>query len=281
MRIYIDYENKSRANFSIYYYLHYIFKRVEFILFVIASIALIIFSKVNQDKPSSAISKFFVNISLPVVSAAAMPFNGAFDLLANTKDLLNARNENKALKEENEKLKSLYVTSLNINQENKELRELLKFVSVKSTTFTAARLIGRSNQIYSNNVFINAGEEQGIKNNNVVTGKSSLIGRVIDVDHNKSRVMLITDINSRTPVITSKSRVRAILAGNNSDVMEMLYLDKNHSIEEGDMVFTSGDGDSLPPGILVGIIKKSTPDYVSVVAAENINNIDIVTVLDY
>ena len=86
---------------------------------------------------------------------------------------------------------------------------------------------------------------------------------------------------SRIPIITSKTRVRGILAGNGSGIMEILYLPKNHTITEGDWIFTSGDGDTLPPGLLVGVVKKADKDYVGVAMVENINNADIVTVMHY
>ena len=280
MKIYINYDNKSRANFSIYYYISSIFKKIELGLFIFASVFLIITSKVNKTV-NTDISMFFVDISLPIVDLSSAPFSSASNAFSGIKDLVNAKRENKALRQENEKLKSLYITSLNINQENKELKDALKFISLKSTNYKAARLIGRSHQMYSSNVFIDIGSKSNIKEDNVVIGKYSVIGRVVEVADDKSRVMLITDVNSKIPVITSKSRTRGILMGNNGNSMEIIYLDKKHRIKPGDMVFTSGDGDVLPPGLLVGIVKKISKTSVSVTPAENINNLGIVTVIDY
>jgi rod shape-determining protein MreC len=92
---------------------------------------------------------------------------------------------------------------------------------------------------------------------------------------------LVTDANSRIPIIASKSRVRGILSGNNSLLMEVLYLQKNHAIRAGDWIFTSGDGDTLPPGLLIGVVEKVDVGYATVEMVENINNADIVTIMDY
>ena len=97
----------------------------------------------------------------------------------------------------------------------------------------------------------------------------------------KSRLILLTDAGSRIPILTSKARVRGILAGDNSDSMEILYLPKSHAIEAGDWVFTSGDGDTLPPGLLVGVIKKIDTSNAVVTMVEDVNNADIVTIMDY
>jgi cell shape-determining protein MreC len=75
--------------------------------------------------------------------------------------------------------------------------------------------------------------------------------------------------------------VRGILSGNNSASMEILYLQKNHTIRAGDWIFTSGDGDTLPPGLLIGVVKKVDASYAAVEMIENVNNLDIVTIMDY
>jgi cell shape-determining protein MreC len=58
-------------------------------------------------------------------------------------------------------------------------------------------------------------------------------------------------------------------------------LPKNHGIEENDWVFTSGDGDTLPPGLLIGVVKKVDKEEVKVAMVEDVSNADIVTILDY
>jgi cell shape-determining protein MreC len=64
--------------------------------------------------------------------------------------------------------------------------------------------------------------------------------------------------------------------------MEILYLPKVIGISEREMIFTSGDGDTLPPGLLVGIVKKvDKSGKVTVAMVENINNLNMVTVIEY
>jgi rod shape-determining protein MreC len=178
-------------------------------------------------------------------------------------------------------LKAFYIKSLNVHQENKELRSILDFVTSKSSNFKVARVVGRSHQIFNQKIFIDAGKNRDLKEGAVVTGDRGVIGRVAEVGEDKSRLILLNDASSKIPVITSKGRVRAILSGNNSSLMEMLYLPKNHQIEEGDWVFTSGDGDTLPPGLLVGVVKKTSKESVLIAMVEDVNNSDIVTIISY
>ena len=63
--------------------------------------------------------------------------------------------------------------------------------------------------------------------------------------------------------------------------MEILYLPKNHQIAVGDKIFTSSDGDVVPPGLLVGVVKKVDKNSVLVVGIEDINSLNIVSIIDY
>ncbi len=270
----------TKSNYSLQHNFTLVFRKIELIVFCFLCVVLLITSRVNKDF-SDEVSMKFVSMSLPVVKFAAFPFNATINLLTNFSDLVDAKKENIVLKEENEKLRNFYIKSLNINRENKELKDTLRFVTTKSSNFKVARIVGRSHQIFNQTLFIDAGKNRGIKEGSIVTGNRGVIGRIAQVGEDQSRVLLVTDSNSRIPVLASKARVRGILSGNNSATMEILYLQKNHTIRQGDWIFTSGDGDTLPPGLLIGVVRKVDKSYAAVEMVENINNTDIVTVMDY
>jgi rod shape-determining protein MreC len=276
---YLEYK-KPRADFFVYHNLSGIFRRIETLLFVFLCLVLIITSKFSS-KVTDAISMKVVNYSMPIARIVSMPLNAVVGMTINFQELIDAKNKNILLVAENEKLKSLYIKSLNIHQENTQLKEILKYVGLRSTKFLVARLIAHPYQTYSRNVFIDTGNVQGVKEDDIVTGNNALIGRIEQVSDTKSRVLLATDINSRIPVIVSGARTKGILAGNNSNVMEILYLEKNHHITTGDMVFTSGDGDALPPGLLIGVVTAIDKGYAEVEMIENVKNLDVVSVINY
>jgi len=280
MNKYSDITQTSTPRYSFKYSFDLIFKKIEAIFFSLICVIFLIVSRVNEDF-SQKISFEFVNISIPIVKFVSTPVNGVISLFTEFHDLVSAKKENQLLKEELLKLKAFYIKSLNVHQENKELRSILDFVTSKSSNFKVARVVGRSHQIFNQKVFIDAGKNRDLKEGAVVTGDRGVIGRVAEVGEDKSRLILLNDASSKIPVITSKGRVRAILSGNNSSLMEMLYLPKNHQIEEGDWVFTSGDGDTLPPGLLVGVVKKTSKESVLIAMVEDVNNSDIVTIISY
>ena len=81
-----------------------------------------------------------------------------------------------------------------------------------------------------------------------------LVGRVIEVGRRSARVLLLTDFNSRVPVMVEPSRDQAILAGDNSREPGLIFLPLNPRMAVGQRVVTSGRGGVLPPGLAVGMV---------------------------
>jgi len=276
---YLTYK-KTNPNRFVYHNVSRVFGRIETTLFSLLCLIIIATSKVNPSLTNS-FSMSIVEFAMPIARVISMPLNAVVNITINFQELIDARHRNEILIKENENLKSLYIKSLNIHQENKQLKDILKYVGLRSTKFLVARLIAHPYQTYSRNVFIDIGENQSVKEGDIVIGNNALIGRVEQVSAKKSRVLLATDINSRIPVIVSGARTKGILAGNNTNVMQILYLEKVHHITTGDMVFTSGDGDAMPPGLLIGVITDVGKGYAVVEMIENVKNLDVVSVVNY
>lgn len=274
------FDQNTKSNLIIKHSFNLIFRKVETIFFVLLSIILLVSSRVNKDF-TNKINEFFINVSSPIVSIVSFPINTSFYLVVNFNQLILAKKENEKLKSELLKLQNYYITSLGIHQENKELRNALNFVKSKTENYKIARIIGISNKIFDNKILIDSGLDRGIKEGQIVTGDRAVIGRVAEVFNDKSRILLLTDSNSRIPIIASRTRNRGIISGNNSGLMEILYLPKNHQINLGDKIFTSSDGDVIPPGLLVGIVKRIDKNSVYVAPIENIGSLNIVSIIDY
>ena len=277
----MSYLNHSpRSNLIIQHSFNLVFRKIETIFFIILSVIFLITSKINRDF-SSKVSNIFITISTPIIKIISFPVNGSIDLIVNFGELATAKKENIKLREELFKLQNYYLTSLAIHQENKELRSALNFVKSKTENYKIARVIGMSHQAFDQKLLIDSGKNRDIKEGQIIAGNRGVIGRVSEVFEDKSRILLLTDSSSRIPIIASRARNRGILAGNNSGLMEILYLPKNHQIAVGDKIFTSSDGDTVPPGLLIGVVKKIDKNSVYVSGIEDINSLNIVTIIDY
>jgi rod shape-determining protein MreC len=94
-------------------------------------------------------------------------------------------------------------------------------------------------------------------------------------------VLLLTDISSKIPVITNKSRERSLLAGNNTDNPTLLYLPKDTQVRAKELVFTSGDGDLFPPNLQVGIIEETSTGIFAVRPFSQWHRLEHVSILDF
>jgi rod shape-determining protein MreC len=269
-----------RSNLIIQHSFNLVFRKIETMFFIFLCIICLIASKINRDF-NNKISNGFITISTPIIKIISFPINSSIDLVVNFNKLAMAKKENIQLKEELFKLQNYYLTSLAIHQENQELRSALNFVKSKTENYKIARVIGISHQAFDQKLLIDSGKSRNIKEGQIIAGNRGVIGRVAEVFEDKSRILLLTDSSSRIPIIASRARNRGILAGNNSGLMEILYLPKNHQINIGDKIFTSSDGDAIPPGLLIGVVKKIDKNSVYVSGIEDINSLNIITVIDY
>ena len=268
------YQNSSSIKKNLEIFL----KKFETILLIILCILFLTITKNNRDFHNK-ISLFFIKISLPIVKIINLPFNVSISALNSFHDLIIAKKENIKLKQENIILKNHYLEMVNLKKEYQEIDKILQINRLKFNNFKIAKFIGRSGQIFNNHYFINIGLDHGVAENSIVLGRLGIIGRVVKVEKNRSIIILITDSKSKIPVISENKRIKGIIAGKNNGNMEILYLQKNHFLKVGEKIFTSGDGDIMPSGILIGSIINVNNDVVEVKMAEDVGNLDYIAVV--
>jgi rod shape-determining protein MreC len=256
------------------------FYRATLLMLVTFGIALIVMSKAGNP----AIGKLRTSINdavMPVLAVAASPFDVVHDAGVWMKEMVSLRAENIALKNQNLQLLQWQATAKDLEEENRSLRELLNAVPSRKRSYITARVVSDLGGPYVHSALLNGGSEQGIKKDQAVINESGLAGRVVDVGKTSARVLLLTDINSRVPVMAEKAHEKAILAGSNNDTLNLTYLTANSAIQEGDRLVTSGDGGVFPPGIPVGIVTSIEKGAVSVQPFVDPIKIEYVSILDY
>ena len=117
-----------------------------------------------------------------------------------------------------------------------------------------ARVIANSGGGYVRAVMVNAGTEQGLSRGQAAITGAGLVGRLTEVGNRAARVLLLTDLNSRIPVVVEGSHVNAMLAGDNSERPRLIYASEPEALKIGDRIVTSGEGGIFPPGLPVGMV---------------------------
>ena len=159
------------------------------------------------------------------------------------------------LKKENDDLKNKISETDFLELENSQLRKLIEEQISSSSNLMSARVMLDKQSLYLNSFIINIGGNKNIKNGMAVLDGKNFIGRIVDVNFFSSRVLLVSDLNSKIPVITEPSAHHAILNGHGKNEPTLEYLPENHNIQNGDKVYTSGKGGIFSPGIPVGEVK--------------------------
>ena len=161
------------------------------------------------------------------------------------------------------------------------MRGLLKVVPESGVSYVTARLIGNSGGGYMRTAMVNAGAEQGAARGQAAIAEGGLIGRLTEIGSRAARVLLITDLNSRIPVVIPASRTSAVLAGDNSDRPRLVFASEPKAIRIGDRVVTSGEGGVFPPGLPVGVVAAIDPGGARVEPYAELSQLDYVLLVDY
>jgi len=128
-------------------------------------------------------------------------------------------------------------------------------------------------------VLLNVGARDGIKDGWATMDGIGLVGRISGVGQQISRVILLTDSNSRVPVAVQPSGQKALLSGDNSDLPPLDFLEDPDEVRPGDRVVTSGDGGMFPAGLLVGSVVLGTDKRLRVALSANYQRLEFLRVL--
>ena len=184
-----------------------------------------------------------------IISAPQKWFNGIGDYVSsyfgNAETIRKLKQENRALLEWRDEAKALAMRLEQYEQLNN-----IKDEQIKSAVI--GRLVGETNGPFSNSAIVNVGAKDGIATDWVVINENGLVGRVISVSQNSSRVILLTDNQSRIPVMGEETRGRAMLVGDKSSAPVLSQLNTPNIIKNGERIITSGDDGIIPRGIAVG-----------------------------
>jgi rod shape-determining protein MreC len=144
-----------------------------------------------------------------------------------------------------------------LESQNQQLKDLLDYrAAQKNRQMIVAPVIGRSADLWWQQVTLGRGSNAGISIDFVVTAPGGLVGRVISVTPNTSRVLLVSDITSQVGVTVSRSRYTGLLKGQSSTRAVMQFFDKVPDVRLGDFVATSPYSQIFPAGIPVGRVEK-------------------------
>ncbi len=194
----------------------------------------------------------------PVLAAVNAPVQGAASYVRAVTGIAQLQAENTRLQAENVRLREWYQTAMQLQARNHSLETMLNVAADPQSRFVTARIVADSGNAYVRSMVVLAGAQNNVQKGNPVLAPEGVIGRVIESGEKASRVLLLTDMNSRVPVLVEGKNWRAILSGTNDGhpVLDHLPPGALKDLEEGLRVVTSGHGGLFPFGLPVGELVK-------------------------
>nr|WP_312163956.1 rod shape-determining protein MreC [Brevundimonas diminuta] len=167
-----------------------------------------------------------------------------------------AVSENRRLRRELAEMSAWRDDALALKNLNARYEQLLGLQTEPPIAMTAGRAITDARGPFARSRLLNVGAGKGVRVGNPVLSEHGLVGRISGVSGAHSRMVLLTDVASRIPVMVERTDARAMLTGDGSRSPRLDYVRGQGSVQEGDRILTSGDGGGFPRGLPVGVVAK-------------------------
>lgn len=254
---------------------------IVFLVVLIASVAILLTSRREGfDTDAAGRPRTFTDrIMAPVGEVVSAPGRWTGAGVDSIKDYFFAVSENRRLKAELKDMRQWRDVAIALKDTNERYQALLGLKTDPPIPMATARIVTDSRGPFANSRLADAGVEKGIRPGNPVMSENGLVGRVVGVTQGASRVLMLTDVASRTPVMIDRTNARAILTGDGGPNPQLAYLRGLDPVKSGDRVLTSGDGGLFPRGLPVGVAVKGLDGRWRVVLASDKAPIDYVRIL--
>lgn len=216
---------------------------------------------------------------VPSFQWASAPITWTADVVGDFQSYSRLLDQNRQLREELKQMKQWKEAALQLEQKNARLLDLNQVRLDPRLTHVTGVVLADSGSPFRQSVLLNVGERDGIRDGWATMDGVGLVGRISGVGQKTSRVILLTDSNSRVPVTVQPSGQRAILSGDNSDLPPLEFLEDSDEVRPGDPVVSSGDGGVFPAGLLVGSVVLGTDKRLRVALAADYQRLEFLRVL--
>ena len=174
-----------------------------------------------------------------------------------TKNHFFVYEENKILKQKVKDLEIKKYNSQYIQTENESLKETLNELKFSSDEILAKVIVDKQSP-FLKSIIVNKGSKHGVILGMGVLDQEYLVGKVVEVNFTTSRVLLLSDLNSKIPVDILPNNIQSILSGTGDNIGKIQYIKEEALIESDSIVYTSGAGGIFKPGVPIGRTVKNS-----------------------
>jgi rod shape-determining protein MreC len=214
-----------------------------------------------QPQALAGLRSMASDAAAPVGKAGASARTGGkgfFDAIAG---YYRAGSKNAALEQEMQIARVKLAEAAAVKRENERLKATIGLREGADKPVALARLIGSTSSSARRFAYLSAGSSDGVRPEMPVVSPMGLVGRVLEVGANSSRVLLLTDVESMVPVRRAKDDVVAFAEGRADGTLRLRLINLGiNPIKKGDVFVTSGAGGLFRPNIAVAVAEIITKD---------------------
>ncbi|MBL4617514.1 MAG: rod shape-determining protein MreC [Robiginitomaculum sp.] len=221
-------------------------------LILISVVMLAVNNRSGDEIAFEGIREVADEVASPAMQVIDLPLSGLQNAGKWISSYWNSAARLRELEKENRNLRQWEALSHALHGKILRYEELLNMQGETDINVVSARMIAEARGPFVRSGLLRVGRTKGIVVGQAVVNPQGMIGRIVTVGRNSSRVLFLNDLNSRVPVTFEGATSRAIISGNNTRFPELTYVGEGFVPKIGTRISTSGDDGVLPSGLLVG-----------------------------
>lgn len=215
---------------------------------------LLVLDRVNPDY-SARMRGVALDIVAPFWSTIRAPFDFVGDTGNTIGDYIATVPRNRELEAELRKARLALQRQDALTAENRALKSLLRVAEPREQVIRVVRFAGASTGAYARTAMVSAGQAEGVFAGQAVRADAGLVGRTVEAGEHAARILLLTDPNSRVPVVVVRTGQPALAVGAAGRLLEIRdRLGAEVPLKAGDRIVTSGAGGLFAPQVPVAVI---------------------------
>ncbi len=253
-------------------------RRLLFGLVLALLVALVVFWRMDGPRAEHLRIRV-VDYVVPGMDWLLLPVARLSQMVEDFQSYAQLYEQNQELRRELQQMKAWRETAIQLDQRNARLLDLNNVRLNPKHSIITAEVLTDSGSPFHRSLLINIGSNDNVRDGWAAMDGFGLVGRISGVGRNSSRIILLTDRNSRIPVTILPAERRSILNGDNTRLPPLTFLEDSRNIKAGDRVVTSGDGKVFPPGLPVGQVIVDAAGVLRVKPAADFQRLDFLRII--
>jgi len=229
-------------------------QKFSLLALIIASLVLLSLESINS-KTLNFVRSAIKDVIYRTSFIASIPGNTISPMYTTIQEHFKIYEQYELIKLELQKLKNQQNQIAYLKTENDKLKKVIDDTDIYDHESITSKVLLDKESPFLKSVILNKGFNSGLKKGMPVLKGPYFVGRITEVNYLSSRVLLISDLNSKIPVLIEPMGYQAIMSGTGDDLALLDFLPKNHQLEVGNLVYTSGTGGIFFEGIPIGRVE--------------------------